>query len=175
MKTLPGALLIFVGVLGLGMLGAKVMNPHRSFGEIVGGDDRDYASDTMAVDFPPWDPAANCLAVPKHTLDYIEKALTGEGVSLRAVRAHRPGNFARPFIIAAELDGPEMEGEGEIAIWSATGLTLSDGLEIKAEDDLAARYSSFPDARVTENYDRTMFAGHFPTAADCVRAELSGS
>lgn len=122
----------------------------------------------------PFDPAENCLAVPGRMTDYLEERLRGgDSLSLRNPRAYRAGNFNRPFFIAAEIDGPGLEGDGQVATWSASALTPSDGFVVMAEDDLAVRFSTLEDARATEHFDRRMFTGQLPFAGDCVRAEAS--
>jgi hypothetical protein len=174
MKALPGAVAIFVAVLAVGTLGARIAHPGRSLGSMLEGDDAD-AADSRVIDLPEADPASGCLAVPRRMLDHLEQALTGEGKSLRLARAYRHGNFERPFYVAAEIDGPGMEGDGEIGTWSANALTLTDGTVVKAEEDVAAANSAFPDGRTTDGYDRGMFESGLALAGDCVRAEEAGS
>lgn len=123
---------------------------------------------------PPFDPAENCLAVPGRMADYLKERLRGDSISLRNARAYRAGNFVRPFFIAAEIDGPGLEGDGQVATWSASALTPSDGFVVKAEDDFAVRFSTLEDARATDDFDREMFASHLSFAGDCVRAEIAG-
>ncbi|HEX2204187.1 MAG TPA: hypothetical protein VHG91_12845 [Longimicrobium sp.] len=120
---------------------------------------------------PLTDPAEHCLAVPGRMMDFLKGALREEGVTLRNARAYRAGNFVRPFFVAAEIDGPGMEDDGQVATWSATALTPGDGVVVMAEDDLAARFSTLPDARVTDGFDRGMFVSHLSVAGDCVRDE----
>lgn len=134
--------------------------------------EEEYASGETDV-LHQFDPAENCRAVPGRMMDYLRGTLRGgDSLSLRNPRAYRAGNFTRPFFIAAELDGPGLEGDGDVATWSATTLTPGDGFVVMAEDDLAVRFSTLEDARVAEKeLDRTMFTGHLSFAGDCVRAE----
>lgn len=169
MRKYLGAFAAFALVMVTGLVGMKLMHPHRSLGSLVRGEERDVLGDTAVV-YAAGDPAAECRAVPERTVGFLRQGLN-EGVTLRIPRAWWAGNFSRAYFIAAELDGPGLEGDGHVATWSITSLTLGDGTEVMAEDDLAAQHSRFPDARVTDDFDRSMFASSLSYAGDCVRAE----
>lgn len=175
MRSAFSTALVFVGVLVVGAVGLKVSHPDRSMKELVtGGEaDPDWMADSVMV--TPFDPAENCLAVPRQMVDYLESHLVPAGqVTLRHPRAYRPGNFVRPYYISAELDGEGLEGDGQVATWSATSLTPGDGTTVKAEEDLAAAWSDLADGRRTDDWDRSMFEGHLFVSDECVRAEERG-
>ncbi|HEU0052833.1 MAG TPA: hypothetical protein VFQ39_06635 [Longimicrobium sp.] len=189
MKTLPAAVLIFAGMLGAGLVGSKLAHPNRSFGSIVRGEheaepfdtvildsvqvavdaeemEADDEGDAAVVEVPPV-PAAECLAVPRRMVAHLAGGLNGEGKTIRLALAVRGVSPERPFLIAAELDGPGLEGDGDVAVWSANSLTLGDGTRVMAEDDLAAGHSGFDDARGGGGPDADALNG----AVGCVRAE----
>jgi hypothetical protein len=205
---------IFVAVMGIGLIGGKLANPHRDFDSALEGDDEhaeevlfdevthpvlaegEHAAaaadvsgtdgsgrDVSAADASEADASrddvsgddgdaadAECLAVPRRMLSYLASSL-GAGVRLVDARAVRLEGFERPYAIAAELEGEGLEETGDVATWSASGLRLSDGTVVMAEDDLAAEYSTLADAR-EEAHDRDGAFERALSAADrCVEAE----
>ena len=202
---------IFVAVMGIGLIGGKLANPHRDFASAlsddheraeevmfdemthpvpaedehaaatIDGDDADVSeadasgadasADGVSGDDVPGgggDEEAECLAVPRRMLSYLEQSL-GAGVRLVDARAVRVEGFERPYAIAAELEGEGLEESGDVATWSASGLRPGDGTVVMAEDGLAAEYSTHSDARDQDRGDD--FERALAAADRCVEAE----
>ena len=177
MRSALSTVLVFLAVLAVGVVGLRLRHPERSMEELVrgDGDEEETTWEGRAVVEAGADPAADCLAVPQRMVDYLQSHLHPAGeVTLRLPRAYWAGSFVRPYVIAAELDGEGLESGGDVATWSATSLTPGDGVEVKAEDDLASRWSDLPDGRATDAWERDLFEASLFLAGECVRAEERG-
>lgn len=60
----------------------------------------------------------------------------------------KSGDFSKVYIVAAEIDGPGLKGDGDVGVW-ATNSTTADGL-ILAVDSAAKEFSDWGDADKTE-------------------------
>jgi len=68
-----------------------------------------------------------CIIPDQPVIDWIELGLyPDDGTHLRHVWAVKSDDFENVWFVAADLEGPGMEGDGEIAIW-ATNALASDG------------------------------------------------
>lgn len=196
---------IFVAVMGIGLIGGKLANPHRDFASAMSDDDEhaeevmfdevthpvlaegehaaatagddadvpeaDASADGVSGDDAPGEDGgeeAECLAVPRRMLSYLEQSLDA-GVRLVDARAVRVDGAGRPYAIAAELEGEGLEESGDVATWSASGLRPGDGTVVMAEDGLAAAYSTHSDARDQDRGDA--FERALAAADRCVEAE----
>jgi hypothetical protein len=94
-----------------------------------GGDDDDSA-------------AANCMAMPT-IAKRIESGLTVQGGgSLKNVRGVEGGDEEQPlYFVSGELEGPGMEGPGEVGTWASAG---TQGGPLFAVDSIAQEFSEWP-------------------------------
>ena len=94
--------------------------------------------------------------------------VTGGG-SLRAAHAVRSEDFENVWFIAAEIDGPGMDGTGDIAIWATNiepSSTAPSG-SVFAVGGFATEFSVWPEGDGFSQFDDG--AGE---ARDCVRSEV---
>lgn len=93
---------------------------------------------------------ANCLRVPQALLQTIGDGLTVRaGGSLSEGRAHRSGAHRNAYFVAAEIDGPGLEGSGDIGVWFVSG-SLRDPGFILAVPHIATEFSEWGDASQTD-------------------------
>jgi hypothetical protein len=95
---------------------------------------------------------ARCLDVSVEKINSIETGLTVDtGVFLNheTAQAVKSNDFSKVFFIAAEVDGPEMEGNGQIGIWASNDLDDDKGL-IFAVGGLAVNFSEWGDGSKTD-------------------------
>ena len=76
----------------------------------------------------------------------------GQG-SLEPVVAVRSDDFEEVYFIAAEIDGPEVEADGDVGVWASNSLQPGEGL-IMSVNALAKEFSEWPagdstDANIT--------------------------
>lgn len=110
---------------------------------------------------------AACLDVPRATLDQIEAGLdVSGGGALRRGKAVSSGAHRNAYFVAAEIDGPGLEGEGDVGLWLVT--SLESGGMILAVPHTATEFSIFPDASTTDARARRSDPGA-REAEDCLR------
>jgi hypothetical protein len=94
--------------------------------------------------------AIECLPVPTALISTIESTLTVRGGgTLRSARAVRSGSHRSAYFVSAEIDGPGMEGDGEIGTWFATNLSGGSGI-ILSVPHVATAFSRLGDASKTD-------------------------
>jgi hypothetical protein len=87
-------------------------------------------------------PATLCTSASRTLLDRIEAGLTVQGGgSLPKGVTMRSSDFESVYFVAAEIDGPGMDGPGEIGLWATN--RLDSGLTI-AVDAIAVEFSDWP-------------------------------
>lgn len=91
---------------------------------------------------------ARCVDVPQKTMDAISEGLTG-GVRITSAAAVKSDDYAEVYMIAGELDGPGLEGEGDVGVWASNSLEPGGGLTL-AVDGVANEFSEWPDGRETD-------------------------
>src|SRR5688500_2919509 len=68
--------------------------------------------------------ASRCLSVSSVVLTGIANGLTVDGGgTLRGAQAVRSEDFADTWLVAADIEGPGLDGPDQIAVWSTTGIT----------------------------------------------------
>jgi hypothetical protein len=67
-------------------------------------------------------PAPGCFTVSSAVLERISQGLI-PGVTLRNGKAVRSGDYRRVWFVAAEIDGPGIEGSGDVGVWATNSLT----------------------------------------------------
>lgn len=86
--------------------------------------------------------AERCETPPESLVSLIASDLSvSGGGSLRAAQAVRSGDHNRLWFIAADIQGPGMEGKGEIGVWATNDLN-GPGL-IFAVDGLAREFTTW--------------------------------
>jgi hypothetical protein len=80
----------------------------------------------QAVDPPAAPLSDRCLDVPQNLVNDMATGLAVRGGRLLNAQAVRSKDFKRVYFISAEIDGPGLEGSGEIGTW-AKGGPLQDG------------------------------------------------
>jgi hypothetical protein len=91
-----------------------------------------------------------CKRASKRLLSAIEAGLEvsgGEG-SLRRGYIVRSEDFSKVYLVAADIQGPGMEGRGDVGVW-ATNSPRAEGL-IFAVDGMAQEFSDWGDADKTD-------------------------
>jgi len=84
--------------------------------------------------------------VPADKLAGIESGLNIDTYTLRDGWAVKSEAFKSVYMIAAEIDGPGLDGDGDVGLWASTSL---DGGLIYAVDALAKGYSVWPVTDIT--------------------------
>lgn len=60
-----------------------------------------------------------CEDVDANAIDWLMSGLNPDlGITLRGVQAVRSDDFEQVYFVAAEIDGPGFEGDGQIAVWA---------------------------------------------------------
>ncbi len=85
--------------------------------------------------------ASACRAVSAGKLDAIAAGLE-PGLSLRNGQAVRSDDYEDVWMIAADLQGPGLDGGHEVAVWASSNLSPNSG-PIFAVDGLAREFSDW--------------------------------
>ena len=88
------------------------------------------------------------------------------GGTLRDAQAVKSDDFENVYFIAAEIDGPGMEGNGDIGLWASNSLEPGGGL-IFAVNGLAKEFSDWGHGDTTDA-QITMFDEGADEAKECV-------
>ena len=125
-----------------------------------GGDDD--AGDTATV--PVTAAAASaCEPATSDVMTPIGNKLMPEGVRASNGRFVRSDDHERMYFVSAELDGPGLEGQGDVATWATSSVGGAEA--IYAVDDLAREHSDWGPAAVV---DVTVDDHGFVESRDCV-------
>lgn len=106
---------------------------------------------------PPTTVVGRCERVSSAVLNAIAEGLTVSGSgTLRNGYAVKSKDFSRVYMVAADIQGVGMEGEGEVGVWATNSLDGT-GL-IFAVDGLAKEFSDWghgdeTDANITQSSD----------------------
>jgi hypothetical protein len=126
-----------------------------------GGDDDDgeptETAPVTAAAGSPCEPASSDVMTP------IGNKLMPEGVRASDGRYVRSEDYERMYFVSAELDGPGLEGGGDVATWATTSVGGAEA--IYAVDDLAKEYS---DWRPADEVDVTIDDHGAQESRDCV-------
>ena len=118
----------WAGLVSVGIIGVIVIV--YAITAATGGDSTPPPSGTTTSEATPT-ASTRCISVPKSRVDNIAEGLTvSGGGTLRNAWAVRSRDFERVYFVSAEIDGPGMEGDGEIGTWATnrldeTGLTYA--------------------------------------------------
>ena len=125
-----------------------------------GDDDDGEATATAPVTAAvssPCEPASSDVMTP------IGNKLMPEGVRVSDGRYVRSDDHERMYFVSAELDGPGLEGEGDVATWATPSVGGADA--VYAVDDLAKEHS---DWRPADEVDVTIDDHGAQESRDCV-------
>ena len=93
--------------------------------------------------------SSRCEAVSDDLLAAIGSGLDGGGLTLREGQAVRSEEREEVWFVAADIEGPGLEGTSDIAVWATNSLEVGGGL-ILSVDALAQEFSVWPDADTTD-------------------------
>jgi hypothetical protein len=95
--------------------------------------------------------ASRCRDVPQGLVDGIEEGLTVTGGgTLRDAQAVKSEDFERVWFISAEIDGPGIEGDGDIGTWAKSGPLAVGGGLILSVDAVAKEFSDWGHGDTTD-------------------------
>jgi hypothetical protein len=108
-----------------------------------------------------------CEEVPRALVNTIAGRLTAQE-RLRNARAVKSGDFKSVWFISAEIDGPGLDGDGEIGTWAKTGPLAVGAGRILSIDTVFAQQLSGWDAGDTTYADVTMADDGAAESRHCV-------
>ena len=128
------------------------------------------SSANTGVPARPTAAVANCIATPESATAIAEGLTVQGGGTLRDAFAEELG-FVSGFVVAAEIDGPGMEGDGEVGTWSVGELG---GGPIVAANSIAQEFSDWGAAAAEgssadQARDAVANSAEASAAEDCVR------
>ena len=85
--------------------------------------------------------SARCLNVSGAKLNDIEQGLE-PGLSLRNGQAVRSDDYEQVYMIAADIQGPGLEGSDDVGVWSSNSLRANQGL-VFAVDAVAREFTNW--------------------------------
>ena len=134
-----GILLVLAGALAVGGCGES---EESSSGGDAGGGSQDGGGSQG-------EQTASCRRAPETVLERIEAGLEVDGGGkLRNGYVVRSGDFKRVYMVAADIQGPGLEGNDDIGVWSVN--SLGNGGFTFAVDKVAQEFSDWGDADKTD-------------------------
>lgn len=95
--------------------------------------------------------SSRCRSVPPALVSAIETGLTVTGGgTLHNTQAVKSRDFNRVWFISAEIDGPGLEGEGDIGTWAKSGPLAVGGGLILSIDAVAQEFSDWGHGDTTD-------------------------
>jgi hypothetical protein len=125
--------------------------------------------DAGPADGDTTDASSRCESVSRKLLHAITTGLTvSGGGSLSEAAAVRSSDFEKVWFVAAEIDGPGLEGSGDVGIWATNGdpSRRPSGL-IFAVDAIAKEFSDWGDGS-TADAQLSISDDGAQEAADCL-------
>ncbi len=117
---------------------------------------------------------ARCLDISATVQqDLIDGLTDGTGATLRGFQAVRSKDFEQVFFVAAELEGPGLDGDDQIGVW-ATNIIDTYGCRYLSISAIAKEFSNFPDGDTTDA-NVTMNDDGANLATECTKAVLKGA
>jgi hypothetical protein len=133
--TTIAVLLASVAVLVVGCTGESTSAPQGEPARTSGEETTPVEETTMETSL--------CEKVPKSLVRAIESGLTVQGGGqLKGAKAVKSNDFESVYYVSAELQGPGLEGSGDIATWATNSLKAGEGL-ILAADAVAKEFSDW--------------------------------
>lgn len=117
---------------------------------VVGGegDEETVSTDTNGDNQQQEQVSSRCEDVSRDMVESMESGLTGN-VTLSEAAAVKSDDFNKAWFIAAEIDGPGLEGKGDVGVWMSNSLDPGSGVTM-AVDAVAQEFSDWPDADKTD-------------------------
>jgi endonuclease YncB( thermonuclease family) len=116
--------------------------------------------------------ALRCEDVPQALVDGIASGIKPEtGATLRGAQAVRSEDFDKVWFIAADLEGPGLDGPDQIGLWATNSLEAGSGL-IFSVDGTAKEFTDWGDGGQTDAHLSTNDDGASEAKA-CVQRALS--
>lgn len=157
MRRIPLIPAILAGVLALGILSA-----------VLGGFEGESGDQPTSVEPARTEaPPSRCESVPASMVDVISEGLTVQGGgSISNAAAVRSEDFERLYFIAAEIEGPGLEGAGDIGVWASNRLEGGAGM-LFSVDHIAREFSVYGSGGRTDA-SITMVDDGARAAVDCL-------
>jgi hypothetical protein len=113
-----------------------------------------------------------CLDVPLGIVGAIAAGIDfTTSAEPRGAQAVKSGDFETVWFVAADLEGPGLDGEGDIGVWATNNIELAGMGTIMAVNEVAQDFTDWPDADSTDAAI-TMSADGAEEARDCVKGAL---
>jgi endonuclease YncB( thermonuclease family) len=117
---------------------------------------------------------ARCENVSNYVQEALIEGLTnGTGATLRGFQAVRSNDFEEVYFVAAELEGPGLDGDDQIGVWATNDIDSYMGIYMSV-NEIAKEFSEFPDGDTTDAYV-TMNDDGAELASKCTQAVLAGA
>jgi hypothetical protein len=113
--------------------------------------------------------SSRCHDVPRALVTAIATRLTAQE-TLRNAQAVKSGELKRVWFISAEIDGPGLQGTGDIGTWAKVGPLAADGGLILSVDSVFAQELSGWPRGDTTYVDATMDDDGAEESHDCVNS-----
>jgi len=119
--------------------------------------DSDNRTESPQATASPTTVTGRCELVSSAVLNAIAEGLTvNGGGTLRNGYAVKSDDFSKVYMVAADIQGTGMEGDGEVGVWATN--SLDGGGLIFAVDGLAKKFSDWghgdtTDAHITQSSD----------------------
>jgi hypothetical protein len=97
------------------------------------------------------DAASRCIKVPTGAIGVLTNHLQ-PGVTIAKARAVRSKDFKRVYFVSGELEGPNLDGPGDVATWAMNALRPSPTRPLPivySVDALAIQTSDWPTGDIT--------------------------
>src|SRR5215212_8047147 len=87
---------------------------------------------------------SRCVSVPTQVLEGIATGLTVDGGGyLRGGKAVKSRDLDDTWFVAADIEGPSLDGADQIGVWATHGITLSDVGPIYPAEALADEFTDW--------------------------------
>jgi hypothetical protein len=127
-----------------------------AIGSLIDNDNSTNQKNDQTISTTENETKNRCENAPEFIVQRLEYGLNTDGVTLRDVKTVKSNDFESVYFISADLQGPGLEGENDIATFSTNKLDSS-GL-IFSVDNIAEEFFDWPlgsttDANITMSDD----------------------
>lgn len=114
-----------------------------------------------------------CEAVPPEVVARVAEGIKPEtGAALRAAQAVRSPDHAQAWYVAADLEGPGLDGGDQIAVWLTNSIMADEPGMLLSVGSMATEFSDWPDGSMTDAQISITDEGA-EAAEECVRQTLA--
>jgi len=110
-----------------------------------------------------------CIDISDKAVNRIADGLNTEGISLRGAQAVIAPNRENAYFVTVDLQGPGLEGVGDIAVLATNDLELGSVISV---DAVANEFFVWPDGR-SSDFNFSVSEAGVGGARECTRAKLS--